>query len=270
VRRVLAAVALPLLLAACGNGDRGDLVPRLLAARAAGAPLPLPSAEGPFSLEAAYLVQAKVVEDLRRGDQLIGFKAGLTTAAARARIGATEPVAGALLASGWLRDKAEVRLGRRPVFVEVELGFVLGSRVDRPVADVESLRALVRGVKPVVELPEVPFEERAPMTPADLVAANVGAARYVVGREMPIADVDPAALDATLSRGTETVARGGGGDDPWETLLWLVNRTVGNGYAIEPGFVLLTGALHDPVPATPGSWLAWFGPLGRLGFTIVE
>ena len=56
--------------------------------------------------------------------------------------------------------------------------------------------------------------------------------------------------------------------DQWKALLWLVNGAIEKGYTIEPGQVLITGALGNMIPAKEGKYEGNYGPLGPLSFTI--
>ena len=60
MRRPALLIAL-LLSAGCGNGGRERLVEAVLAARATGSPVPLPSASGPLSLEEAYAIASACI-----------------------------------------------------------------------------------------------------------------------------------------------------------------------------------------------------------------
>jgi 2-keto-4-pentenoate hydratase len=58
--------------------------------------------------------------------------------------------------------------------------------------------------------------------------------------------------------------------DQWEALRWLVNTVLAEGYAIEPGQLLMTGALGGAHPASPGRYRAEFGGPAAAALGAVE
>ena len=54
----------------------------------------------------------------------------------------------------------------------------------------------------------------------------------------------------------------------WKTLLWLVNNIIDQGWKIEPGQVLITGALGNMVKAKKGQYIATFSGVGQIDFRI--
>ena len=59
----------------------------------------------------------------------------------------------------------------------------------------------------------------------------------------------------TLSRNGEVIDRGTGAaalGDPLAVVAWLANVLGENGIALEPGHLVMTGALHAAVPMQPG------------------
>ena len=57
--------------------------------------------------------------------------------------------------------------------------------------------------------------------------------------------------------------------DQWQAALWLVNTMVGQGWELEAGQVLLTGALGKMVKASEGECIAHFGVWGTLSVLII-
>jgi 2-keto-4-pentenoate hydratase len=82
---------------------------------------------------------------------------------------------------------------------------------------------------------------------------------------------DPNAVAVTLYKDGEVLNQGTGRDvsgDQWHALLWLVNRTIDSGWTIEPGQLLITGAMGKPVPMSAGLYVADFGRFGRLEWNV--
>ena len=152
---------------------------------------------------------------------------------------------------------------------------ILINAIIRPINNVDALKAHVEAIVPVIELPAGKLEPTQPMVALDLAAANVLSANYIVGRRNPVAKVNPNRASIRLAR------RLAKGDDEknkttgaaahrgqWQNLLHQVNHVLGQGREIQPGHLILTGALGKITPAEPGDWTADFGELGKVEFSI--
>lgn len=238
-------------------------------------PLPLLSRQLPqLTEEQAYRIQRDSFTTLLqqrffRGATPDGFRAGYVSAAARAKLGVERPLTGILLPNSGLEaleDGYHVDRSRfRVPLLEAELGFRLQERVTQPLPDVAALKALVIEVVPVLELPDPGQVEGfgAGATAVDLITANFHAAAYVAGAGRAPAQIDPNGVTVTLYREGEELASADASDQ-WETLLWLVNHTVAQGWVIEPDSLLMTGTLAPPIRLEPGLHVADFGELGRI------
>jgi 2-keto-4-pentenoate hydratase len=223
-----------------------------------------------LTIDAAYRVQTRNVRRKLRGRLPAGFKAGLTSPASQARFAAGAPVAGVLFEEGALRDAATIRLQDLPgLNIETEVALRVGRRITQRIADAARLREFIDGVAPAIELPNLHYAG-APNA-IDIVASNVAAARFMVGEFAPPQRRDPNELTARLVCNDRELNAGRGTDalgDQWEAALWVVNAAIDLGWTLEPGQVLLTGALGKMVPAEPGHCSAHFGQWGTLRFTI--
>ena len=163
--------------------------------------------------EAAYAIQREVVAAVAAADPIAGFKAAVTSAAARARLDAASPIFGVLFASGRSRPVIDLTAaGLHAPIVEVEVGFHLRGPVSVPVETVEALRALVDRAVIVIEVPDVGFVPPDGVRAEDVIAANAGSARFVVGEEIAAVCGDLNALAVTLTVDGEEAGRGRGAD----------------------------------------------------------
>lgn len=274
-RKLMGAV---LMLAAAVLAGCGAQPPRpeqpVVAAWERGEPLPLLSALAPMSLDQAYAIQRAAVLQ-RLGDRAPdGFKAGLTAAAGQRAFGVDQPVAGVLWPGSALdASNGELVLsaaGYRQPMLELELAFRVSTPITEPVADARALRERIDLVYPAIEVPDLDFAS-GKLTGADIVAGNVAASRYLLGRGQRADGVDINALFAQLRRDGESVQTADATavmGNQWQALLWLVNRSVASGWTLQPGQMLLTGAMGPMLPLLPGHYLADYGELGRLEFTV--
>jgi 2-keto-4-pentenoate hydratase len=75
----------------------------------------------------------------------------------------------------------------------------------------------------------------------------------------------------SLSLDGQEVNSGKGTDalgDQWNAALWLINTMIEQGWTMEPGHVVITGALGNMIPGKPGKYLADYGDFGKIVFEI--
>lgn len=110
-------------------------------------------------MKKAYLVQALLAEAVARsGAADGGFKAALTNEAAGKKFSANFPLFGPLFKRGLLKPDAVVdskECGN--LIIEMEIGYVAGARIDKPIPDVSSLKGFIKEIRPVVEFPDFRF-----------------------------------------------------------------------------------------------------------------
>lgn len=250
-----------------------DLAEELLQAQQNGQPIPVLSINHPeMHVDMAYKVQKAFVEKVLMNDQVAGFKAGLTSEGGQKKFGVDAPLAGILLESGELADGAVIDPAAfNMVMLETEIGFVIGEAITQPLKDATELQAHIQAVMPVIEVPDLGFADMQKLKGVDIIAANVAAKQFILGEEKPVKDTDLNAVEVTLSLDGEEVNVGKGTDalgDQWEAALWLVNTTLEHGWTLEPGQVIISGALGNMIPGKPGKYTADFGDFGQLNFEI--
>jgi 2-keto-4-pentenoate hydratase len=259
-------------------GKQIDVIYR---AWASGKPSPVIShTMATFTLEDAYAIQHGYVELRLKQDSIRGYKGGMTTPQVQKQFGMEEPVVGVLLATGEVTSKdgkpPAVSIGEfHKLMIETEVGFVFEKPIDAPLATIDELKSRIRAVIPAIELPDLGFSDPAHLRGLDVVANNVSARRFIFGAvpdqkkflEGHMLDGISAELrcnDRPLNVGKATDVMG----SQWQAALWEVNKLVALGYRIEPGQVLISGAMGRMVPAQPGSCVADFGAFGRIMFEV--
>jgi 2-keto-4-pentenoate hydratase len=248
-----------------------EMVDLLVKAHGAKQPTPLVSQHYPeLDLDAAYEVQRAYARRRLERDRVGGLKAGLTSEANQKRMGMTAPVAAVLLASG--RREGTPVIDRSAFVrtqVETEIGFVLGQPIGQALPSVAALRERITSIAPAIELPDLGFADRTKLTGRDLIAANGGAAQFIVGPATPARAVTDDRLTISLTLdGREINQWRGSLEDQWKAALWLTNTMVGQGWTLEPGHVLIAGSLGQDAPGEAGAYVADFGKLGRIAFQI--
>ena len=232
---------------------------------------PYPDVDDATSVAAAYTLQRAVIVELLKQSPVVGFKAGLTDAAARQRFAAADSISGALFASGRLGSRSTVQLDADDqLMIELEVGYVLGRAVTKPLAPTDDPFEYVAEIHATVELPNLNFAAQPAL--ADVIASNVSAQQFIVGARQPLVSalilddlrVRLARDDVQIAEGVGRTAQGG----QRNALRWLINSRLAQGDALGAGQLLITGALAGMVPAKPGHYRAVFGALGIIEFTM--
>jgi 2-keto-4-pentenoate hydratase len=193
------------------------------------------------------------------GEVALGWKVGLGSPAAFARLGTDRPLAGFLLRSGVLPDGVVVDISDwvNP-HLELEIAAVLGD--DRTIAGVGAAIELV-DTTPISTDPE------------EILATNIYH-RHVILGPIDWSRRDGSGVTGRLLHDGGEIARS---DDPAAVTGETVGvvRGVGEllglcGGELSPGDVIITGSVFAPVPVGPGRYVAELPPLGVLHVTLVK
>jgi len=222
-----------------------------------------------------YAVQAELTRMiLDDGDRIIGYKVGLTSKPMQRMIGVDSPDYGPVLGSTIYSDGQSVSMGRfiQPK-IEAEVIAVMGSELRGPGVTVTDAARAIAGVSASMEIVDSRFADwriKLADTVADL-ASNGAAA--VSSRLVPLSEVDVRLVGMTLTRNGELVDTGAGAaalGDPIAVVAWLANTLGEHGIALEPGHLVMTGALHAAVPMKAGDvFRAEFDRLGPVSVRVV-
>lgn len=223
-----------------------------------------------------YAVQQGLVQLLLAdGDRVVGHKVGLTSKPMQKMIGVDLPDYGPVLESTVYGDGAAVSLDRfiQPK-IEAEIVFVLGDRLMGPGVTTADVCRAVAGVAASVEIVDSRFADwriRLADTVADL-ASNGAVA--ISSRLVPLAGLDTRLIGVTLTKNGDLVDTGAGAaalGSPVSVVAWLANTLGPLGVALEPGHLVMTGALHAAVPMAAGDvFRADFDRLGPVTVRIVD
>lgn len=224
----------------------------------------------------AYAVQRHVVDGLLEelGGHVVGHKLGLTSAPMREMLGVDEPDYGPVLSSMVHADGAELAVdGFLQPKLEAEIALVL----DRPLAGpdvttIDAQRAIAGGVA-ALELVDSRIADWR-ITLVDTIADLASSAAIVLGpRIVPLHDLEPRLTGMVVRRDGRTAATGAGAaalGDPIAAVAWLANTLAPLGVSLEPGHVIMTGALHAAFPVARGDRVeATFDHLGSVSCRFV-
>jgi 2-keto-4-pentenoate hydratase len=223
-----------------------------------------------------YAVQSELVRlILADGDRIIGYKAGLTSKPMQTMLGVDQPDYGPVLGSTVFRDGDEVSVGR---FIapklEAEIVLVIGEQLRGPGVTIDDARDAVSGAAASMEIVDSRFVDwriKLADTVSDLASNG---AMVMSDTVVPLADIDIRLVGMVLTRDGALVDTGAGAaalGNPLAVVAWLANTLGADGIALEPGHVVMTGALHAAVPMRAGEeYCAEFDRLGAVSVRIVD
>ncbi len=216
----------------------------------------LPKMPADLGLDEAYKVQQAVVAAVC-GDDIAGRKAGMTSAAMRHQFGIDRPLLATLYKAGRLAPGGVIA-GSAGVMLECEIGLVVA-------AD-----GTPRSAGPVIEVPRMAFADDDDLTAPNMVACSIAADRFIAGRQLPLLDSFDE-VEVVFSRNGETLSSAPATealDGPLAALEWMLEESRLRGYPVADGMLFITGACGGLHPARPGRYVADYGPLGSIEFTV--
>lgn len=236
----------------------------------------LSQAHAGMTMDDAYAVQAAWVSRKRQaGDDIVGWKIGLTSKAMQAALSIDIPDSGVLLRSMVFDNGAQIPPERfiQPR-VEAEIAFVTKAPLEGPGLTGAQILAATDYVVPAIEILDTRIVRKDPQSGRlrsviDTIADNAANAGIVLGN--PIRDfegLDLRWIGAIVSRDGEVEETGLGAgvlNDPLVSVAWLAERLALYGDRIEAGQIVLSGSFIRPVEAPAGSAIhADFGSFGTV------
>ena len=190
---------------------RATLAQRLWDAETDVSPIaPLTDDHPDMNADDAFEIQlVNIRRKLDAGAVVIGHKVGLASKAMQEMMGVDEPDYGHLLDSMEYPEGAPIEAARFCFpRVEVEVGFILGADIPPEGCSQEEAAAAIEWVVPSIELIDSRIRDWKIKLP-DTIADNASSCGYVIGRQrVRLADIDVAAIDATLYKNREFLASG--------------------------------------------------------------
>ena len=233
-----------------------------------------------MTVEDGYAIsRAWVKTKLAEGRTVKGHKIGLTSRAMQIASQIDEPDYGTLLDDMFFAPgdiPTERFIAPR---VEVELAFILKSRLEGEAVTLDDVLAATEYVQPAIEIIDSRIEQFDRHTKVmrkvyDTISDNAANAGIVLGGErVRPGDVDLPWCGAILRQNgavEETGLAAGVQGHPAIGVAWLARKLAPWGEALLPGQVVLAGSFTRPVAAKRGDVFdADYGRLGRFEFKFV-
>ncbi|MFZ9887261.1 MAG: 2-keto-4-pentenoate hydratase [Myxococcota bacterium] len=223
---------------------------------------PLTSSMPSLSVEDAYAIQAhNVAQRLACGldgkpARLVGHKIGITSRAVMNWLQVDQPDFGCLLSDMVVPHggTAETSWLVQPR-VEGEVAFVLRRRLAGPGVTAADVLAATDFLLPALEIIDSRIADWK-ITYPDTIADNASSGLFVLGSD-PVrphgVELDLAGM--VLRKNGRVVSTGVGAaclDHPVNAVVWLANKLGEMGHMLEPGHVILSGALGPVAPVSSG------------------
>lgn len=265
-----------LAIAPLTQANESEIIKSIIQSRQEIKPFDLPSTKiAGLDTEKAYDLQRKLSEQMaNNGHAVIGFKAGLTSEPTQKKFKVDSPVFGPFFEGSRIQgDSLTIKVQEfvRP-FLETEVAFIVGEKIDSPIDDEKQLKSKIKSVAAAIEVPDIRFRAMKGLIAPDIIVDAVGSAKFMLSKEFPADKIDLTKVSVKLSKDGSVINSGKAVDalgGQWKALKWLVNEALHNGWTIEPGYVLLTGALGKMLPAKPGDYKAEYTELGIIEFKVV-
>ncbi len=251
--------------------DPAAVAEALLAARANRVPIPpLTDADPDLTADDAYAIQQLVVARmLADGDQIVGYKLGLTSAPMQEMLGVDQPDYAPVLASMTVDDGAVLEAA---TFIQPKAEAEIALVLDRPlrgpgVTAVEASGAIAGAVAAIEVVDSRIVDWRIGL--ADTIADLASCGTVVLGsRLVPIDGWDPRLIGMVVSHNGATAGTGAGAaalGDPVAAVAWLANTLAPHGVTLEAGRFVMTGSLHAAFDVAAGDVVrAEFDRLGPV------
>lgn len=203
------------------------------------------------------------------GRRISGRKIGVTSKAVQEQIGVDQPDFGTLFADAEYGDGVDIPASRliQPR-AEAEVALVIGRELNRaPHGFAEVLRA-VEFALPAIEVVDSRIENWQ-ISIVDTVGDNASCGLYVVGsRPVALSAFDVRTIPMRMTINGEEASTGAGWaclGNPIHAARWLADVLCHRGIPLQPGDVLMTGALGPMKPIAAGDEVvASFGDLGTV------
>jgi 2-oxopent-4-enoate/cis-2-oxohex-4-enoate hydratase len=234
---------------------------------------PLTTRHPDITLADAYAVQQRLnARRIAAGERVIGKKIGVTSKAVMNMLNVHQPDFGLLTDAmacneGTTIDAASLIQPK----AEGEIAFLLKKRLQGPGVTAADVLAATEGVMACFEIVDSRVRDWK-IKIQDTVADNASCGVFVLGdRVVDPRDVDLTTCGMVLEKNGELAVTGAGAaalGHPLNAVAWLANTLGPLGLALEPGDVVLSGALAAMVPVKAGDNLRM--SIGGIGSCTVR
>lgn len=230
-----------------------------------------------LTIQTAYEVQRKLVQMKEKQEQTkrSGYKLGLTSRAKQEMMGVHEPTYGVLLESMQLIEGEKVSLA--PFIhpkIEPEIAFIFDKEVKGSFMTPAMILQATAYITPALEIIDSRYRNFQ-FTLADVIADNSSSSRYLLSETFyKKEDVDLRLMGMVFKKNGEIEATSAGASvmgHPARAIAWMASELSKTGQSIQPGDVVLSGALAGASMISPGDHFSvQFDGIGSLDIAFKE
>ncbi len=216
---------------------------------------PISAAEPDIDIDDAYRISLAFLR-LREaaGERVIGKKIGVTSAAVQEMLGVFQPDFG-FLTDGMICP--EGRIDTQTLIApraEAEIAFRLKAPLKGSGVTAADVLAATDTVMPCFEIVDSRIADWQ-IGICDTVADNASCGVFVLGAEVPLGNLDLAALEVSVTRNGEFLSKGIGAavqGGPENAVAWLANTLGAYGIPFAAGEIVLSGSMVPLADAVEG------------------
>ena len=210
---------------------------------------PLTKTHGDFDLRSAYRIQERgIALRLNRGERVVGYKMGLTSAAKRAQMNLGAPIYGVLTDEMRVGDTLDLALGVHPK-IEPEVAFFTALELRGAVSREQAMAAL-QSVGPALEILDSRFVGFKYFSLPDVVADDCSSWRFSLGPQTAPRQTRDLQMRMLVDGQVKQEASSNDiSGDPLESLVLLVGMLP---HPLPAGSIVLAGAATVAEPLRAG------------------
>lgn len=219
--------------------------------------------------KAYQLQKAYVRNQASYGNAMVGFKAELNHSSKQKEYGLQAPITGIVMRSAVIDSGSQLSPAKNSqLMVKLGLSFKTAMAIRKPVASVDLLRPYFNKVALTLELPDFNFNKE--FNGLDVIANNAMANKIVLGEWQAIPkSVDAISYHLLCDEEVLLAAEHSKiGEGQWQTLLWMVNHLLDQGYTIRADQLLFTGGLGGMIEAQSCHYHAVMPSLDKVSIRI--
>lgn len=206
----------------------------------------------------AYEIQKIITnKKVQLGEEICGFKVGLTSLAVQKQLGVDQPDFGVLWKSKEIENYGSVFMSElmQPK-AEGEIAFILSKEIlEMPTGREDFLANYVACIAPSIELVGSRISNWD-IRIVDTVADNASASHFILGDKIEdFSGFDFVGCEMQLKKNNQVTSEGNGAacmGNPIDAALWLIHTLLISNTKIAEGSVILSGALGPMVPCESG------------------
>lgn len=226
--------------------------------------------------DTAYHIQLDLIHrKVTNGAKIVGKKIGLTSKVMQEMLGVDIPDYGHLLDNMMYEEDVVISLSDfiQPK-VEFEIGFVLKGKLQGPGVEIRDVIEATDYVVPTIEIIDSRIKDWK-FKFEDTVADNGSSAGAIIGKaKKSLTEIDLPKVYMSLYKNNEAIDSAYGSavmGNPIEAVAWLANEVGAYDISLNPGEVILAGALSRALPIEAGdTFKATFENLGSVSVTFTK